>query len=211
MAKEMYVGIDGVARKVKKNYIGVDGVAREVKKGYVGVDGIARQFFSLEDTWIKYEAGREYTDWSRLSTYDDTHLYEGYLLFPSYSFRQTTGFYFPTSESRYVSESDPDKLNYINWYGMRPILGNNTKTVYIMRLIGVSSNLDNPALEMVDVEKAVSSTYHWIATGVDKPQEVKSHAGELPTDGTLIEGSVEEGYCVRQEGDSYYYYIIKEE
>jgi hypothetical protein len=42
----MYVGINGIAHKVKKLYVGVDGVAREVKKGYFGVDGIARKFFS---------------------------------------------------------------------------------------------------------------------------------------------------------------------
>lgn len=46
MSKAAYVGIDGLARKVKKMYVGVDGVARKVKKGYIGVDGIARQFFS---------------------------------------------------------------------------------------------------------------------------------------------------------------------
>lgn len=38
----IYVGADGLARKVKKGYVGVDGVAREIKKIYVGVDGIAR-------------------------------------------------------------------------------------------------------------------------------------------------------------------------
>lgn len=46
MAKAQYVGVNGVARKVKQPYIGVDGVARKVKSGYVGVNGVARQFFS---------------------------------------------------------------------------------------------------------------------------------------------------------------------
>lgn len=46
MSKGAYVGVDGVARKVKKMYIGIDGVARKVKKGYIGVDGVARLFFS---------------------------------------------------------------------------------------------------------------------------------------------------------------------
>ena len=45
-----YVGVDGVARKVKGVYIGVDGVARKVKKGYIGVDGVARLF------WTSFEA-----------------------------------------------------------------------------------------------------------------------------------------------------------
>lgn len=46
MAKEIYVGVDGIARKVKKAYVGVDGVARKIKKGYIGVNNVARLFYS---------------------------------------------------------------------------------------------------------------------------------------------------------------------
>ena len=46
MAKGKYVGVSGVARKVKKQYIGVGGVARKIKKGYIGVGGVARQYWS---------------------------------------------------------------------------------------------------------------------------------------------------------------------
>lgn len=45
MSKNQYVGVSGIARKVKSEYIGVDGVARKVSGGYVGVNGIARQFW----------------------------------------------------------------------------------------------------------------------------------------------------------------------
>lgn len=42
-----YVGVDGVARKVKGAYIGVDGVARKIKKGYIGDEnGVARLCWS---------------------------------------------------------------------------------------------------------------------------------------------------------------------
>lgn len=46
MAKRAFIGISGVARKVKKIYVGVNGVARKVKKGYIGVGGVARQFYA---------------------------------------------------------------------------------------------------------------------------------------------------------------------
>ena len=46
MAKKMYLGVDGIARKIKKGYIGVDGIARKVKKGYIGVGGMARLFWT---------------------------------------------------------------------------------------------------------------------------------------------------------------------
>ena len=43
MAKGCYIGVDSVAKKVKKGYIGVDGVAKKIKKAYIGDEnGIAR-------------------------------------------------------------------------------------------------------------------------------------------------------------------------
>nr|DAU26584.1 MAG TPA: hypothetical protein [Caudoviricetes sp.] len=33
MAKGVYVGVDGVARRVKTMYVGVNGVARKIKTG----------------------------------------------------------------------------------------------------------------------------------------------------------------------------------
>lgn len=50
MAKGAYIGIDSLARKVKKCYIGIDGVARKVKKAYIGVDGVARLFWNSKYT-----------------------------------------------------------------------------------------------------------------------------------------------------------------
>ena len=46
MAKGQWVGVNGVARKVKTKYVGVSGVARKIKAGWVGVSGVARQYFS---------------------------------------------------------------------------------------------------------------------------------------------------------------------
>lgn len=46
MAKDLYYGIDGKARKIKAVYVGVNGVARKVKAGYIGVGNVARPFFS---------------------------------------------------------------------------------------------------------------------------------------------------------------------
>lgn len=42
MSKKTYIGVGGVAHKVKKGYIGVDGVARRIKKAYIGIGGVAR-------------------------------------------------------------------------------------------------------------------------------------------------------------------------
>ena len=42
MAKKAYIGVDGIARKIRKGYVGVDGVARKIKKAYIGIGGVAR-------------------------------------------------------------------------------------------------------------------------------------------------------------------------
>ena len=44
MATEIYIGVNGIARRVKSVYYGVNGLARRVKRGYIGVNGLARQF-----------------------------------------------------------------------------------------------------------------------------------------------------------------------
>lgn len=46
MAKGAYIGVDNVARKIKKGYIGVDGKARKIKKAYIGIGGVARPCWS---------------------------------------------------------------------------------------------------------------------------------------------------------------------
>lgn len=50
MAKSIYIGVDGKARKAKNIYIGVDGKARKVKKMYIGVNGVARLCYTSEAT-----------------------------------------------------------------------------------------------------------------------------------------------------------------
>lgn len=48
MAAAQYIGVSGVARKVKNQHIGVSNVARKVKAGYIGVNGVARKCYAGE-------------------------------------------------------------------------------------------------------------------------------------------------------------------
>lgn len=68
MAKGIYVGVESVARKVKKAYVGVDDVARKVKKGYIGVNGIARLFYSSIDI-ITFNSNIFPTSWINSEDY----------------------------------------------------------------------------------------------------------------------------------------------
>lgn len=57
MSKEIYVPVDGIARKVTKVYAPVNGVARSVKKVYKGVNGIARQVFEAGKSLETFAVG----------------------------------------------------------------------------------------------------------------------------------------------------------
>lgn len=66
MAKELYIGVGGEARKAKAVYAGVDGTARKVTKAYVGdADGKARLCYDVGAPAISYY-GVEW-DYSRAS------------------------------------------------------------------------------------------------------------------------------------------------
>lgn len=78
-SKEMYIGVSGKAREVKKIYVGIGGIAREVKHGFVGVENKARMFFqnAIPIAYPTQAGALSYTG-SQLSpawsNYDDTQL-----------------------------------------------------------------------------------------------------------------------------------------
>lgn len=41
----LYIGVNGVPKKIKKMYVGVNGISKEIKKGYIGVNGIPKLFY----------------------------------------------------------------------------------------------------------------------------------------------------------------------
>ena len=68
MAKKFYLGIDNVARRVRKPYAEVGGVARAITKGYIGIDSIARQVHPndpvgyIGTTW-RFRSDIDYGEW----------------------------------------------------------------------------------------------------------------------------------------------------
>ena len=69
MGKGAYIGVGGVAKKVKKMYVGVGGVAKKVKKAYVGVNGVAKLWYLYGPEFIK-QSNIEV----RMATTTDTYL-----------------------------------------------------------------------------------------------------------------------------------------
>ena len=64
MSKEVYIGVNSTARKIKAIFIGVNGVARKVVAGFIGVANVARQFFALSGV---YYNSAKYLNSSRYS------------------------------------------------------------------------------------------------------------------------------------------------
>jgi len=56
MAKGAYIGVNNVAKKIKKGYVGVDGVARKIKKAYIGIGGgtVCREVEYIESNGTQY-------------------------------------------------------------------------------------------------------------------------------------------------------------
>ena len=53
MSKNLFIGVDGKARKAKEFYVGVDGKARRIVKAYIGDEnGKARPFWEKDNTQI---------------------------------------------------------------------------------------------------------------------------------------------------------------
>ena len=50
--KDMWIGVDNIARRVKNMYIGVDGIAKKVKAAWIGVEGVARLFYKSSTTLL---------------------------------------------------------------------------------------------------------------------------------------------------------------
>lgn len=97
MAKAAYVGVSGVARKIKKMYVGVSGIARKVKKAYIGVAGVARLFFSGELALTKLAS--TYIDNKRFS------IKSGYARAGNYAILAGGNYYYYSEGAMYESRS----------------------------------------------------------------------------------------------------------
>lgn len=211
MAKAQYVGVDGVARKAKKNYIGVDGIARKVKKAYVGVDGVARQCFSSDITWSKYScdvsAQDNYIqDSSANGTEGSAYVGEAGVYYSGWQFDSSLGF----SKSKYSTTKTftEDYAGAVDHYYIWK--DSDKQQVRKITSCSVLSEADSIYKYGYTIQSSATNnpTYTY-SKGSTSYGTIAAPEGVLPEDGTLIEGSVEDGYCVIQTTDSIYYYILE--
>lgn len=131
MAKGMYVGVNNLARKVKKIYVGVDGKARKVKKVYIGdTNGKARLAWSgglitspIIRTYAKttYDGGTNWTantntagmsSWNKNQWFSITRISNSSAGYTRFRIQRI-----PTDSSVATTTSDHDSRMYSNVSG----------------------------------------------------------------------------------------------
>ena len=221
MAKAHYVGVNGVARKVKKQYVGVAGVARNVTKGYVGVNGVARQYFASGVKWGKYSCDytpRHFTKATSLNLNESKFGTET-IKAGNTNHAFALGYYWMSDTLGYgVTE-----YTEITGADILSTSGNAVVGLYrlpieshieqITRVTDISEDADGNVTYTL-YSKTVAKGYRVEATynkGSTFYGNVYAPEGQLPESGTVIKGSLADGYYVLRSGSTYYYYVLVEE
>lgn len=206
-----YRNVAGIAREVSKRYLNVDGIAREISKGYKNIDGVAREYFSNGVVWEKFNCTRsvksygnyvEMPDHSQVGQQTELNTSPNVSrAYPEYSFSSSNGY---KGEGTSVTMSTTGTSQLVGMYYLSKASG--VSRVY--ELVSVIYN--NSRLNLTCIcrgyaqGEALSYTYQ---KGTTSYGTITLQEGEMPTEGTLIEGSIEDGYCVRKQGSTYYYYV----
>lgn len=212
MAKALYDGVNGIARKVTKKYDGVDGVARNVKKAYEGVNGVARQYFMSGVTWKKFSCAvtdahytKKTVNSTAISDIATANNVTSTIVWNSYNFSEANGF---TCDSSQLTTIYPETADEAVGMYTRKLSGKNhlmyeiTSCVFTEKSSGVYSVTTSG--RMVARANYTAESY---GKGSTSYGEISVSEGELPEDGTLIEGSADGDYCVLKVGSTYYYYV----
>lgn len=209
MAKAIYNGVDNVARQVKKPYIGVENVSRKVTNGYIGVDNVARECFSSGVSWGKYSCAKYGGYYSDEVSYSNT----SQLTFGTFgSFGSYSGYYFDEYDG-YVGTDYVD-ISCQSIDEAQALVGTyyEVYSPFLRRIVSVENVwYEYPFTQVTVIYEEIWNTYiePEYSKGSTSYGTITAPEGELPEEGTLIEGSVNEGYCVLQIGSTYYYYVLE--
>ena len=208
--KEVQVGTDyrNVARKIKKAYIGVDGVAKLYWGGLV---------------WNKYTCDLHYTDglvWiynSAVSVGNSSSTQGSGYLFDYVYFSNSTGQL--TFKNAYDSFTFSESEGYIGGGGPKSYSCTSLSEAQaieskyfihapndIFQIDVESYSYYNKTVSLGNSHRMATVTY---TQGDSKQGVVVTEEGAIPTEGELIEGSIDAGYCVLKIDSSYYYYVLE--
>ncbi len=217
MAEKSFFGVEGVARQLDAGNHGVEGVARELKEGFFGVEGVARKCFSSDATWHKYscdltiiETKYKRTDGGAIGTDKEVYVAVPFPIGESYMFSEGIGF----STVGGFTTSDPSDLPgryYVSTAHEASVDGYDNCVIFINSAEWITGGEGRVAVLYGTITAtAVKENTYSYSQGSTSYGEIVAPGGDIPEDGTLIEGSVEDGYLVIQIDSNYFYYVLEE-
>lgn len=209
-----YRNVSGIAREVNKRYLNVDGIAREITKGYKNIDGVAREYWSSGigssdiKLWKKYSVttttNYTWTDTPNSSNIGTTKTQRGtgsYVsIIKQYDFSTKKGWYGTQSGRANTAEEA------IGYY-----FEDHSSSQYIAQITAAEITLLDSGsysytLTGTVIEYAKRSSFVTYSKGLTDYGVVTATEGELPEEGTYVEGSDADGYYVINiDGTNYYY------
>lgn len=209
------VGEAGFARTVKREYKEENGVIRKIHKAYKEVDGVARQVFLSETKWTKHSCNLTYrysdptefsyegdfitggAQWSTIKTYK------------SYTFSESSGFQ-GSGEVVSIGINGVVESHYSKLVGT--YMGSGERIYLIKSITNCRGSwAEDGSITYVNLYGSrhmatATKTISGYSKGGTLYDKFTIESGQLPEDGTLVDGSVHGDYCVLQIGSSYYYY-----
>ena len=101
----VWIGVDGVARKIIGVWIGVDGVARKVTNGYIGINGVARQFYKSMYT-CKFQCNTVSSSYGVVNSYSNKYVTDHWELFMNSTITKSSSSYATYNEIKVSSNSE---------------------------------------------------------------------------------------------------------
>jgi hypothetical protein len=209
------VGEAGFARTVVREYKEDQGVARKIRKAYKEVGGVARQVFWSETKWKKYNCILSYrysdpTDFAFEGNYISIipTWGEPFITYPSYTFSEAAGFRC-TGEPIQTYASGSLLTSYSKHQGT--YFGDIGSRIFKVVSVWGSDWVDDDTMDDVEIkgvrhEATATKTITGYGKGGKYYGPFTVADGQLPEEGTIVDGSVYEDYCVLQVGSTYYYY-----
>lgn len=205
-----YRNVSGIAREVNKRYLNVDGVAREISKGYKNIDGIAREYFSNGVVWEKYDCMwstedfiiHENPSWGGTMLIPHGDFYEGYETSEHYGVEGVGESIYRDADG---SQGDPTDAFDLYFIDEDVDLPNHIMDYEVYRVFEMTEYYGYIYFHGEFVVSARASIYFEpYSTSLGT---VVTEDGAIPDNGTLIDGSPQDSYCVVQKSGKLYYYI----
>lgn len=212
-----YRNVSGIAREVSKRYLNVDGIAREITKGYKNIDGVAREYWSSGigssdiKLWKKYSVttttNYTWTDTPNSSKIGTIETRKGtgpdasISIIKQYAFSTTKGWY---GTKGGVANTEEEAIGY--YFGDNYIVGQYIAQITAAEITLLDSGSYSYTLTGTVIEYAKRSSFVTYSKGLTDYGVVTATEGELPEEGTYVEGSDADGYYVINiDGTNYYY------